>query len=100
MKHLLCAVAALALPMLMACEQPIANDAAGSDEALTLPGASFAIGCSQAINIGSASAATAQSRCFMTRLPLWISARRGRMRNARISPRVAVRNLLAAANTC
>jgi len=43
MKHLLCAVAALALPMLMACEQPIANDATGSDEALTLPGARTAV---------------------------------------------------------
>ena len=38
MRKRLCGMAALALPLLMACEQPIANDASGSDEALTLPG--------------------------------------------------------------
>jgi Cu-Zn family superoxide dismutase len=34
---------ALALPALMACEQPIAGDAAGSDEALSLSGARTAV---------------------------------------------------------
>src|SRR5262245_20843664 len=35
MRHLLCGMAALVLPMVMACEQPIADDAAGSSEALS-----------------------------------------------------------------
>src|SRR5262245_11857138 len=35
MKHLLCGLVAIALPTLMACEQPIASDAESSDQALS-----------------------------------------------------------------
>jgi len=38
MRNLLCGMVALALPMMMACEQPVANDATAGDEALSLAG--------------------------------------------------------------
>jgi Cu-Zn family superoxide dismutase len=43
MRNLLCGMAALALPVVMACEQPIASDAAGADEALSLAGVRTAV---------------------------------------------------------